>query len=46
MEEGKKVYFSPELTIHGNVEDITLVGGSVPPTDIPMGVQGEAFPLS
>lgn len=46
MNETKKVYEKPELTIHGSIEDITLVNGFVTPTDVRNGRPGEAFPLS
>lgn len=44
MNNDKKVYVTPELTVHGNVEEITLVNGFVNPLDIPMGQPGSAFP--
>ncbi len=46
MEEIKKVYCKPELTVHGSIEEITLVNGSVQPTDTLNGRPGEAFPFS
>ncbi len=46
MNNDKKVYVTPELTVHGNVEEITLANGFVTPTDVPMGQIGNAFPLS
>ena len=46
MIETKKVYTKPELTIHGNFEEITLINGSVMPTDVPSGQPNDAFPLS
>jgi hypothetical protein len=46
MNTDKKVYVTPELTVHGNVEEITLVNGFVNPADVPMGQAGTAFPLS
>jgi hypothetical protein len=32
----KKAYFTPELTVHGNVETITQKGGGKK-TDVPLG---------
>jgi len=46
MNNDKKVYVTPELTVHGNVEEITLVNGFVSPSDLPMGQDGTAFPVS
>lgn len=46
MENNKKAYSKPELTVHGNVEEITLVNGFVQPSDQPQGQPGTAFPLS
>jgi hypothetical protein len=46
MEQEKKPYFEPKLTVHGDIEVITLKGGSVNPTDIPKGLPHNAFPLS
>ncbi len=46
MNNDKKVYVTPELTVHGNVEEITLATGFVNPSDLPMGQPGTAFPLS
>lgn len=43
MEENKKTYSKPELTIHGNVEEITLSASSKN-TDVPNGNDGTAFP--
>ena len=45
MKESKKAYAKPELTIHGNVEEITLAA-SAKNTDVPMGNDGTAFPVS
>lgn len=39
----KKVYSTPELTMHGNIEEITLVGGTVAPKDAPRGQPNSAF---
>jgi len=39
----KKAYIKPELTTHGNVEEITLNGGQ-PNSDIPQGPGNTAFP--
>jgi hypothetical protein len=44
MEEKKKVYLEPKLTVHGDVEEITMVGGPVFPADVPMGQQPSAYP--
>lgn len=46
MNSDKKVYVTPELTVHGNVEEITLVNGFVQPADTPNGQPGTAFPFS
>jgi hypothetical protein len=46
MEQEKKPYTEPELTVHGDIELITMVGGSVKPTDVPKGLPNNAFPLS
>jgi hypothetical protein len=40
----KKVYTKPELTEHGDVEKITLIGGFVNPKDTPSGLPQSAFP--
>lgn len=40
----KKAYIKPELTTHGNVEEITLAGGQ-PNADSPSGVGNTAFPV-
>ena len=44
MELEKKSYSTPELTVHGNVDQITLIGGSVAPKDTPRGLPVSAFP--
>lgn len=46
MNEDKKVYVKPELTVHGNFEEITMINGFVQPTDVPNGQPNDAFPLS
>jgi hypothetical protein len=33
----KKTYNTPLLTVHGNVESLTQIGGFVNPSDIPHG---------
>lgn len=38
----KKVYVKPELTVHGDIEKITLNGGVIN-ADVPMGPDGTAF---
>lgn len=43
--EMKKPYTKPQLTIHGNVEQITLQGG-LPNADIPQGPANTAFPAA
>lgn len=40
----KKAYIKPELTTHGNVEEITLAGGKVN-ADSPAGTPNTAFPV-
>ena len=42
MESEKKVYFTPELTVHGDVEKITRTGGA-PNADAPHGNNNTAF---
>ena len=42
MESEKKVYFTPELTVHGDVEKITQLGGQ-PNADLPKGNANTAF---
>lgn len=44
MNETKKVYTKPELTIHGNVEEITLAS-NLANSDVPAGTPGTAFPV-
>jgi hypothetical protein len=44
MEVEKKSYNTPTLTVHGNVEQITLIGGFVAPKDTPQGLPNSAFP--
>ena len=44
MELGKGSYNTPKLTIYGNVEQITLIGGFVSPKDTPQGLPNSAFP--
>ena len=43
--ELKKPYTTPQLTVHGNVEQITLNGG-LPNADTPQGVANTAFPAA
>lgn len=38
----KKPYTTPQLTVHGDVENITLQGG-VDNADVPMGAAGSAY---
>jgi hypothetical protein len=38
----KKVYATPQLTVHGNLEKITLAG-NLPNADVPQGADGTAF---
>lgn len=40
----KKVYLPPELTIHGNVEQITLAA-SATNADSPEGIADTAYPV-
>jgi hypothetical protein len=40
----KKAYIKPELTTHGNVEEITLAGGQTN-ADSPVGTPNTAFPV-
>lgn len=40
----KKAYNKPQLTEHGDVEKITLIGGKVAPKDTPGGLPNSAFP--
>lgn len=39
----KKEYKKPELTVHGDIEKITL-GGGIENSDVPKGPPGTAFP--
>lgn len=39
-------YGKPAVTDYGTLVDITAVGGSVNPSDVPHGLPGSAFPLS
>ena len=45
MESKRKPYNVPELIILGNIEQITLQGGSAN-KDVPSGVANSAFPNS
>ena len=40
---GKKEYSKPELTVHGDIEKITL-SGTMPNRDTPTGPNNTAFP--
>ncbi|HWP44748.1 MAG TPA: lasso peptide [Blastocatellia bacterium] len=44
MELEKKSYSTPQLTVHGSVDQITLIGGFVSPKDTPQGLPNSAFP--
>ena len=43
MKKTKKTYNTPELTIHGDVEEITLAA-NVTNADVPRGANGTAYP--
>jgi hypothetical protein len=45
METKRKPYASPELTVHGDVGEITLQGGASN-KDMPTGANNSAFPNS
>lgn len=45
MEDQKKQYATPSLTIHGNVEEITTEA-SEENSDLPGGNDGTAYPVS
>ncbi len=44
MDNNKKEYKTPVLTVHGNVEEITLAS-SFPNSDVAAGTAGTAFPV-
>jgi hypothetical protein len=39
-----KTYETPELTVHGSVEELTLANGFVKGRDLPLGHNDSAFP--
>ena len=41
-----KAYEAPKVTDYGTLQELTEVGGSVNPRDVPLGHPGSAFPLS
>ena len=42
MSSQKKVYVTPDLTVYGNLEEITMQGGS-PNSDLPHGNNNTAY---
>lgn len=44
MTSKKKAYLAPELTVHGNVEQLTLES-NLANADTPSGVPDSAFPV-
>ena len=43
MNKTKKAYNPPELTVHGDVEEITLAASALN-ADVPRGANGTAYP--
>lgn len=41
-----RTYEAPKVTDYGTLQELTEVGGTVAPTDVPHGHPNSAFPLS
>lgn len=41
-----RTYEAPKVTDYGTLQELTEVGGSVAPTDVPRGHPNSAYPLS